>query len=797
MRAPQLVVIVLFLIAFAGGADCAPVEFTEVEREWIKANPVVHYASDSRLPPIEYVQDGEYRGLSAEYLNSISRISGLKFVRVPTDTWHDAQQAFLAGRADLFPNVIPSRVGEEVREKLTFSRPYFSTPSIIVTESGAPVVLSMNDLKGKVVAIRRGGSYAATFAERYPEITTLQVDTPDEALVAIADGRAYAAVGTEATFPPLMRRKYSARLNISGTIPDLPFMARVGVRADMPVLMSIVRKSLASLSAEETDIIYDHWLSESDYGAPSMESLLRYRGPQIALLSAFILLLGWLVYNAHSAKRQARNSERVKSRFLAMMSHEIRTPINAIIGSIELLQLSPLDERQRRLATTAAHATEALGALLDDVLDLSKIDEKGMRLEQIPTDLNLLVRNALDVTRVGTDRKKLALVVHSDTIPGSHVVIDPTRFRQVVMNLLGNAVKFTEVGSITFSYRVARLAKDSDDARIQVTVQDSGIGIPAEQQSHLFEAYSQADASTTRRYGGTGLGLTICRELVALMGGDLSLSSKLGQGTTVQFSVPTRIVPAPDVHTPGSALSSPARSEEVPLVVLLVEDHPDNQFVIGEQLLQLGVRPQIVDDGLLALEALTTQRFAMVLMDCHMPNMDGYETTRRIRAAETEHNLPRSPIVAISAATDAEHLKKCLDCGMDGILKKPLRVEDLRSMLQLWLPEVFADRDVQPPRMEQPTDGDYRIRYRTSVIEDMTRLSRSLDDHDDAQVRYLAHRIRGAALMAGDNALADWLSSLEEGVAGGRDPQPALDQHLARVRAWAGPEGVESRRPGG
>jgi two-component system, NarL family, sensor histidine kinase EvgS len=761
--------------------------FTAEEQRWIKDNPVIRYATDTQLPPIEYVEKGEYKGLASEYLKAVSRKSGLRFELVPSKNWQDAQRAVLDGEADLFPNVSPPRVSDDIDKQLLFSAPYLIAATIIVTRSDAPVILDMTNLNGKVVAIRADDSYATLFASRYPEIRPLFVNGPEAGLNAVSRGEAYAAVGSDFAFLPLIRRKYTAQLSISGTAGDLPYTMQMGVRKELPLLHSIIEKSLGDLSAKETDDMSDKWLEQTDFGKPSVLSIIRYRAPQVLMLIAGVMLLGWFAYRARVAQRAAQKSEEAKSRFLAIMSHEIRTPMNAVLASIEMLQRSPMDDRQRRLASTASTAAESLLGLLDDVLDLSKLDAERLELELIPTDIGLLAHKAADVTRANARSKNLSVNVTIDNPSESSVLVDPTRLRQVLMNLLGNSVKFTERGRIDLEVCVVPPTGSGDLGGLSVTVADAGVGIPLEQQSGVFEAYSQAGNSTTRRYGGTGLGLTICKELIELMGGKISLQSESGVGTRITFTLPARLIgPAEGVH---AAADRTMVTDETPIdakgTVLVVEDHPGNQFIISEQLRELGVNAEIVSEGNTALAAIRQQSFALVLMDCHMPDMSGYETTRRIR--EREKDGRHIPIIAISAATDSAHLTKCLDSGMDGVLKKPLRLDELRGMLQLWLGEA-----AQPARSDGHTvlsPADLRALYKASMKEDMAALQATFAGGDLHRAAQLAHRIKGAALMADAGAVGLYAEALEAALESdaqdnGHVVQTALDYLQAEVARW-------------
>ncbi|MFC3650397.1 ATP-binding protein [Dyella humi] len=755
----RMLPILLVLAGWAGTLHAEKPAFTAQERQWIKDHPVVHFAVGTQLRPVSYVEDGVYKGVTAQYLEAIARKSGLRFQLVPTDGWSGAKQAIREGSVDLLPVAFYTRLEQDVQERVVVTEPYFSSPTAIVTRADNPSILDPGELEGERVAIYGDASSIRFYTNRLPSIKPVLVVGPSQGLAAVASGKADAALGSAAVLQPLLRQNYSRRLGIAGVIDDLPVKLQMAVRKDEPLLYSIISKTLKNLSAEETDVMDDRALQEAGYGAPTLRSLIMQYLPELGAACVAGLLLIWFAYRARVAMRQAEQSELAKSRFLAVMSHEIRTPMNAILASIEMLQRSTLDPHQHKLALTASTASEALLGLLDDVLDLSKLDAHRLELETMPTDIERLAQKVVDVVTVKARDKALPVHLSADNPSHAHAVVDPTRLRQILLNLLGNAVKFTQQGSITLDLRVE--GESGQQGHIHARVIDTGIGIPSDQQSRLFQAYVQADSATTRQYGGTGLGLTICKELVELMGGQISLESTQDVGTTVSFSIPVRLVAAsmesemPSVSESEIAFGSAGH-------VLVVEDHPQNRFIMAEQLRALGVETMLVPDGRAAIETIGQQHIALVLMDCHMPEMDGYETTRRIRQRETRLKLPRVPVIAISAATDAAHLKRCMDSGMDSVLKKPLRLDELRSMLGLWLDRLpQTEPSIARAVADNPAIDMFEL-YKASIEEDAQALEDALAREDRDNAIHFAHRIKGAALMINADGMAQAAGHVEE-----------------------------------
>ena len=469
--------------------------------------------------------------------------------------------------------------------------------------------------------------------------------------------------------------------------------------------------------------------------------------------------------------RLSEDASRSKTEFLASMSHEIRTPLNSIIGMAEVLVETPLTDEQQDYVRIFRSAGESLLEIINDILDLSKIEAGQTALETIDFHLPSLLDSVVSIlsVRAAEQNTTISVQLHSDIPHG--LSGDPTRLRQILINLVGNGVKFTENGTVKISARI-----DAEN-KLLFSVKDNGIGVAQEKQELIFESFTQADSLTTRKYGGTGLGLTICKKLTKMMGGRIWLESSPGEGSTFFFTCTFRAAVSDPLPTPEKP--TPATSCEIlkPAHILLVDDNEDNRNLISLYLRNTPFTLKTAQNGKEAVRIFKRSWFDIVIMDIEMPLMDGYETTKQLRQWELEQKDEETPIIALTAHAFVRFKKKCMAAGCSDYLTKPIRRDTLLHTITTHL-----NQKQKPPRQKKKVTGNakkeksqktLKIRLDPKIKKlipnflenkrnEAKRLIRTIDTGDMEELRKQSHTVKGTSWMYGFQELGDLCLSLEQ-----------------------------------
>jgi len=528
----------------------------------------------------------------------------------------------------------------------------------------------------------------------------------------------------------------------------------------------------------------------------------------LALLTAvFAIIIGRmkkqaeLIGQLNTSERKLKEAVLVKENFLANMSHEIRTPLNAILGYTNLLQKKKLDADTRLHITTVQQSGETLLAIVNDILDLSKIESGMMRIEHVPFDPEALVHSVGTMFHHRSAEKQVPLIVSFDPAIPETITGDPTRLTQILVNLVSNAFKFTETGEINL--RVTTNGRNDDHLNLMFEVTDTGIGIETERLETIFERFRQAEDSTTRQFGGTGLGLSIVRDLVYLQDGHIALASRPGAGTSVKVTIPYRVAVESELPLAGAPAEA-AHAQRPGLRVLIAEDHIINQGLMMRLMEERGIAGRVATNGFEAIEMLRSERFDLVFMDIQMPGMDGYTATRAIR----EELKLTIPVIAMTAHAMEGEKEKCIRLGMDDHIAKPVRESELDRVLTTYtepLPRngipAHSFKVIDLDYMREISNGD--ATYEKLVTEqflhlmprELEALSAAIGKRDRSEIRRIAHGIKTTISIMGLNALLDEpLDVLENGSSAKEDIAGLVEQVLGVCKEALGEAGIFYRQ---
>ena len=662
--------------------------FTKEEQKWIQEHKTIKYVIDNQWRPIEYISNDtqEHKGITSEYINIISKKTGINFKLIATDSWMQSVNLINKKEADMYSCV---SITDEREKVVNFTNHYLKFPQVFVTDRDVNYISEIEELYTKTIVLIDGYSITTTIEKEHPEIKIIKVKNIKEAFNLLTKGEAYAYIDSLPVASYYIQKDGYSNLKISG-MSHYDFKFRIAMRNDWSDLgIDIINKALGSITEEQKSEIYNKWLhvkydKEVDY------TLLW----QIAGIFVFFIL--WSLYwNARLssevkkrklaqvellkinkklkiATSKAEAASKAKSDFLSNMSHEIRTPMNAILGFAELLDSQIEDKKQKSFIKTIRNAGETLLFLINDILDLSKIESGKLEIVKNRVNIKKLFEESINIFKLQAEQKGLKLeLIIDENIPKS-LLLDSFRVKEIVINLIGNAIKFTEHGYIKIIVLVDDVYEHKSKVDLTIKIKDSGIGIEKSNLEKIFNIFEQSQNQDVRKYGGTGLGLAISKKLAILMEGTLDVESEVGVGSTFMLCLKNiDIASISNEYSDSKIATNYDFIKFKKAVLLVVDDVDENRKLVRENFNDTEVEVIEAMNGNEAIEVIKKIDVDLILMDIRMPVMDGYSATRLIK------EFSKVPIVALSASMMQDEFKK-LDGGrFDGYLRKPVTKNEL------------------------------------------------------------------------------------------------------------------------
>ncbi|VVP65152.1 Sensor histidine kinase RcsC [Pseudomonas fluorescens] len=781
-------------------------QLSVAEQRWLDRHPRVSVAINENIPPITFIDsEGRFRGIGVDVLAKISLRTGLQFDIRAMRSVEEMVTGIKRGEVDVLAGIGLSSRREE---DLLFTRAFLTSPSVLVTRAapGSPGLL--DEMSGKTLALTQGNIAGEFVRQHFPLIRCVEAPLSADAMEMVAQGKADGSINSLISARYLISRQYRDRLQVSSTVGTDPARSTLATSRQATELHSILDKALLSIPPEEIEELTLPWrndlMVEQSPWLRHRQAIFQGFAAAGVLLLLALSAMAWQrrqirqrqqwLQQLQDAKDAADDANRAKTTFLATMSHEIRTPMNALIGMLELA-LKRADEgvTDRAAIEVASNAGQQLLALIGDILDIARIESGHLSLAPERANLQALVVSVSRVFEGLARQKNLRWRVELDEHSDRDVLIDPTRFKQVLSNLLSNAIKFTHKGEVSLTVQV--VPAPPERLVVNVRIEDSGIGISAFDRQRLFSPFAQGGNSQQSGRQGSGLGLVISRTLCEMMGGRLQLDSVLGHGTCVDISLQLVALQAlPVLELPQG--DRPARVRA--LNILVVDDYPANRLLLSRQLSYLGHQVRVAEDGQQGFEQWREHAFDVVITDCNMPVVSGYELAGAIRDEERFQAGQPTLILGFTANAQPEEKVRCIEAGMDDCLFKPIRLVDLSAWLASRFSSESAQAGEEPATAEIDLGGlqlytgadnqlilellrDLAVTNR----EDRARLLQAHADGNHHGLRDLAHRIKGGAQMVRAQRLVACCEQLERACDGGDATliDAAVDQlHQAMTR---------------
>ncbi len=668
------------------------------QQNWLKNNSNFKLGVDQSSPPFEFIEKNKFSGISSEYIELITSKLNIQVQTQSNYSWGELIQKIKRKEIDLLPAIVKT---PQRSKFINFTKPYISFPVVIATRKDGFFIQNLDDAAQLRVGVIKDNFIEELLHSNHPALKLRTYSSAYEALNEINKGKLDAFVHNLAVITHEINRNNFSQIKIAASTP-YKLELSIGVRKGLEPLVPILNKTLDTIESKHRASIANNWLALQVNLGTSITTFLLWMAPVAGVVGLIILFIirsnrrllfeiaerKKIEKSLEKARDYAESANKSKDEFLANMSHEIRTPMNAVVGMAHLLEETQLDDEQKGFISTLNKSSTSLLSLIDDILDVSKIEAGKLHLENIAFDVKELFNHIHTQTSLTINQDKLKFLIDiADDIP-DELSGDPLRLNQILLNLINNAVKFTERGKITAKVRIFH--KTAEFITLHFIITDTGIGLSNEHQQRLFQTYSQADSSTTRKYGGTGLGLSISQQLCQLMQGNIWVESRINQGSSFHFTATFEYQDQIQETIPQVLNKAPEKITQpeidYPMLqnknILLVDDNDVNLIIAKKILSNYGMIVSTVINGQEALDtiqsSLTTEPFDAVLMDIQMPVMDGYTATQCIRENPQLQNLP---VIAMTANVMASDVKKALQVGMNAHIAKPLKIKDMLKTL--------------------------------------------------------------------------------------------------------------------